>query len=95
MEFNEITIRVDKLREIAETLNEQSGETIYTKNALQDYLNGNGGSVHSGLFEVNGDTEICVNVTRQLIECTSRFFANAADIFEEKDVTIAKAVDEC
>lgn len=92
MGYDEITVRASKTRDIAEKAKKQSSETPYHRNDLSDYLHGNGGDAHNGLFEVNSNTEICVNVTRQLIECTSRFLFNTADTFDENDYAMAKEI---
>lgn len=94
MGFDEITVKSNKVREIAKEVKTLSTDTPYHRNDLGDYLYGNGGNAHSGLFDVNSNTDICVDVTRQLIECTSRFLTNAADTFEENDNAIAKEVSK-
>ncbi len=94
MKFDEIEVKIKRMREISSEVKEQLFDSPYDKNKLSDYLYGNGGDAHNGLFDVNATTDMCVNVTRQLIECTSRFLANAADTFEEKDYSIAKVVSE-
>lgn len=92
MGYDEISVRTSIMRDIAEKVEKQSSETPYNSNDLDDYLAGNNGKARNGLFEVNSTTDTCAHVTRQLIECTSRFLSNTADIFDENDCAIAKEV---
>lgn len=92
MGYIEISVRASKTRDVAEKVKNQTSETPNYSDDLGDYLDENVGNARNKLFEVNSNTEICVNVTRQLIECTSRFLFNAADTFGEVDYTIAKEV---
>lgn len=92
MGYDEISVSVSKTRDIAEKIQSQSSKTPYRRNDLGDYLDRNGGDARNGLFDINSNTEICANVTRQLIECTSRFLSNTADTYFESDYAMAKEV---
>lgn len=92
MGYEEISIKVKKTKEIAEKIKTQASETPYHRNELWEMIYGNRGDAYNGFFDVNSDTDICVNVTKQLMDCTARFLQNASDRFEELDVAIAQEV---
>lgn len=89
---DEISVKAELLREYGKVLKEQASSTPYNRNGLGDYLDKNGGDARNELFNINSTTDICINVTRQLIECTARFMDNAANTFEDADYAMAKEV---
>lgn len=92
MGYEEISIKKQTLRNMAEKVKGESEKTPYHKDEMIRVLNENGGDAYNSVFDVNSKTEMSVNVTRQLIECTGRFLEKAAEKFEELDITIAQEV---
>lgn len=90
--FEEISVRTNRTREIAAEVKSQSVDTPYDRGKIQDYISKNGGNSYNGLFDLNSKTDICANVTRQMIECTARFLENVANNFEDSDYAMANEV---
>lgn len=92
LSFEEISIRTNKTREIAAEVKTQSIDTPYDRGKIQDCISKNGGNAYNEMFDVNSKTDMCANVTRQMMECTARFLENVANNFESSDYAMASEV---
>ena len=92
MGFVEISVTSAIMVEISEEVNAQSLTTPYHRCDINAHISDNYGSTRDALTEITHSTEISANCTRQLMECTGRFLANAAEIFDETDYAIAQEV---
>lgn len=93
MSDNTITVNTQRVYELAGQLNDSKEDVPYSREYFS-VLNDDRGDAKNELFTLDSNTSMCVNVTRQLLECTKRFLNNVAKQFESEDETIAREVTE-
>ena len=93
---NEIVINIEEVRKYASYINNQVNTPIYHVSEIRESFGiDTRGKVKDAILRIiNEETKSCVINTKDLFRYTSKFFENAATIFEEQDSDVSNSIND-